>query len=73
MGEMLTAADASQQIFTDANASEPNVGQYDLQPLLPQLQAELLWRLRLLTAEGSPLTLRVPPSLVKEWQTLANY
>lgn len=73
MGKTLTAVDASQPIFTDSSAPEPNVGQYDLQPLLPQLQAELPWRLSLPIADSSPLMLRVPASLVEEWQALANY
>lgn len=73
MGETLTAADASAQIFTDASSPEPNVGQYDLQPLLPQLHAELPWHLSVPITNGSPLTLPIPPALVQEWQTLANY
>jgi len=73
MGQTLSAADASRQIFTDANAPEPNVGQYDLQPLLSQLQAELPWHMDLPTQDGSSLTLQLPPALVQEWQTLANY
>ncbi|MGG6293771.1 DUF3122 domain-containing protein [Leptolyngbya sp. AN02str] len=72
MGETLTSADASAQIFSDASAPEPNVGQYDLQPLLSQLQAELPWYLSLPMTEGSPLTLPLPPTLIQEWQTLAN-
>lgn len=73
IGQTLTAADASAQIFTDASTAAPNVGQYDLQPLLPQLQAELPWRLSLPIADGSALRLAVPPALVQEWQTLAKH
>ncbi len=72
MGQTLSANDASSQIFTDANVPEPNVGQYDLQPLLPQLRAELPWRLALSTTDHQTLILRVPPSLVQEWRTLAD-
>jgi hypothetical protein len=72
MGQTLSAIDASSQIFTDANAPEPNVGQYDLQPLLPQLRAELPWRLALSTTDHQTLILRVPPSLMQEWRTLAD-
>jgi hypothetical protein len=72
MGETLSAADASSQIFTDDRSPEPNVGQYDLQPLLPRLRAELPWRVDLSTTDHQTLTLQVPPSLVQEWQTLAD-
>lgn len=73
LGQTLMATDASQQIFTDNRTPEPNVGQYDLQPLLPELQAELPWRLSLPMLDTDPLTLRVSPKLVQEWQTVANY
>ncbi|GAB4377575.1 MAG: DUF3122 domain-containing protein [Elainellaceae cyanobacterium] len=72
MGKTLTAADVSSQIFTDTSSPEPHVGQYDLQPLLPQLHAELPWRLSLPTTDGKSLTLQVSPSLMQEWKTLAD-
>ncbi|WP_416668645.1 DUF3122 domain-containing protein [Egbenema bharatensis] len=72
MGQTLSAADASSQIFTDTHSPEPNVGQYDLQPLLPRLRAELPWHLDLSTTDEQTLTLPVPPSLVQEWHTLAD-
>lgn len=72
MGQTLTAVDASSQIFTDANTPEPNVGQYDLQPLLPRLRAELSWRLEIPILEATPLTLQVSSPLIQEWQTLAT-
>lgn len=72
MGQVLTATDASSQIFTDSSSPEPNVGQYDLQPLLSQLRAELPWRLSLPTLSNKPLILQVPPSVAQEWQSVAN-
>jgi len=73
MGQTLTAVDASRQIFTNADSPEPNVGQYDLQPLLSQLQAEVPWRVSLPILAGSPLMLQIPPALIEEWHTLVNY
>jgi len=70
MGEKLTAADNSSIIFTDLSAPESNVGEYDLQPLLPQLQPELPLGLTLPTIDGEAIQLSVPPSFVQEWQTL---
>lgn len=72
LGKTLTAADASGQIFTDEAAPEPNVGQYDLQPLLPQLQAEIPLRLTLPILNGEAITLNVPAGLIEEWQTVAS-
>jgi hypothetical protein len=73
LGKILTAADASSKIFTESALPEPNVGQYDLQPLLPQLQAEIPLKLTLPTIGGEAVSLSVPSSLVKEWRTVANY
>jgi hypothetical protein len=73
LGQMLSAPDASGQIFTDATAPEPTVGQYDLQPILPQLQATLPWRLSLPMRSGTAVELLVSPALIQEWQTLAAY
>jgi hypothetical protein len=72
LGDSLEAADASSRIFTDADKPEPHVGQYDLKPLVPDLRAELPWRLDIPTIEGDTVVLQVPPSLVQEWQTVAN-
>ena len=72
LGQMLSAADASRPIFTDADSPEPHVGQYDLQPILSQLRPELPWRLVLPTTPETTV-LQVPPSLVQEWQAIAQY
>lgn len=71
LGKTLIAKDASQSIFTDSNRPEPHVGQYDLQPLLPQIQSEIPLALTLPTLRGEAVRLSVPPSLVQEWQTVA--
>ncbi len=73
LGKTLTATEASSDIFTESALPEPNVGQYDLQPLLPQLQAEIPLKLSLPTIDGEPVSLSVPPSLVEEWQAVGSY
>ena len=72
LGETLTATDDSGQIFTDEAVPEPNVAQYDLQPLLPALRAEIPLRLTLPTVDGEAVILNVPAGLVEEWQTVAS-
>ncbi|KGF72616.1 hypothetical protein DO97_07080 [Neosynechococcus sphagnicola sy1] len=73
LGKTLVAADASNNMFTDRDRPETNVGQYDLEPLLPQLQAEIPLQLTLPTLQGEAIRLSVPPSLVQEWQTVSRY
>ncbi|MGD1852641.1 MAG: DUF3122 domain-containing protein [Leptolyngbyaceae cyanobacterium] len=70
LGKVLTANDASQQIFTDAAAPEPNVGQYDLAPIVSEFQAAIPLKLTLPTTQGKPIELLVSPALVQEWQEL---
>lgn len=66
LGKTLTVIDMSKEIFT-SKLPEPNISQYDLQPLLPQLQAEIPWQLTLPTLGGTPIHLSIPPALVEEW------
>ncbi|MCG8366483.1 MAG: DUF3122 domain-containing protein [Pseudanabaenales cyanobacterium] len=73
LGQSLTATDASSQIFTDATSPEPNVGQYDLQPVLSQLQSEIPLRLTLPTTDTASVMLPISPTLIEEWRTLAAY
>ncbi|MEG4294935.1 DUF3122 domain-containing protein [Microcoleus sp. C2C3] len=73
LGKTLTATEASSDILTESALPEPNVGQYDLQPLLPQLQVEIPLKLSLPTIGGEPVSLSVPPSLVEEWQAVGSY
>jgi hypothetical protein len=71
-GNTLVAADTTNDIFTERNHLEPNVGQYDLQPLLPQIQSEIPLTLTLPTLQGEAIRLLVSPALVQEWQTVAS-
>lgn len=73
LGKILTASDSSNDIFSDSFAPQPNVGQYNLQPLLSQLQAEIPLKLSLPIIGDEAISLSVPPSFVEEWQTIANY
>ena len=73
LGEPLTATDASSQIFTNASAPEPNVGQYDLQPLVAQLQVAIPVQLTLPILNKDDILLPISPALIQEWKTVAAY
>jgi len=73
LGKKLTALDASSDIFTEKTLPEPNVGQYDLQPLLLSLQPEIPWMLTLPTIGNEDVSLSLPMSLVEEWLTTASH
>jgi Protein of unknown function (DUF3122) len=73
LGKSFTASDSSNDIFTDSFEPEPNVGQYNLQPLLTQLQAEIPLKLSLPIIGDEAISLSVPPSFVEDWQTVDSY
>ena len=73
LGKSLTATDSSNDIFTDSFDPQSNVGQYNLQPILSQLQAKIPLKLSLPIIGDETVSLSVPPSFVKEWQTIGNY
>ncbi len=70
LGKTLTAVDVSSTIFTNGNYPESNVGQYDIEPLLPQLQAEIPLKLILPTLGNQTINLLCSSSFVKEWLTM---
>lgn len=72
LGQTLTAVDTSGTIFSESAVPEPNVGQYNLQPLLPQLRPEIPLKLTLPTIGGEGIQLSIGPSLIQEWQTVAS-
>lgn len=72
MGKTLTAADVSHDMFTDQTQMEPDVGQYDLQPILMQLELSIPLRLTLATLDQSEITLNVSPAVVEEWRSLMS-
>lgn len=72
LGDSLNAPDASSQMFSDVDAPEPHIAQYDLQPILAKLRWELPWRLTLQTESGEMIALSVPPAFLMDWQTLSQ-
>ena len=70
LGKVLTANDASAKIFVDEASPEPNVGQYDLAPIISELQPILPLKLSLPTTQSEPVEILVPSALVEEWKTL---
>jgi hypothetical protein len=52
-------------------ATPPEVGQFDLQPVLGQLSPRSALYLTMATTEGT-IELKVPPFLVEEWQSLPD-
>ena len=73
LGKLLIANDASAKIFTHETLPEPNVGQYDLAPIISELQPTLPLKLSLPTTQFEPVEILVPASLVKEWKTLYSF
>ena len=73
LGKSFTASDASQDIFAESNAPQSNVGQYDIESLLLQLSVEIPWELTLPTISGEAVNLAISPTLIQEWQTLAQH
>ncbi|NER81724.1 MAG: DUF3122 domain-containing protein [Leptolyngbya sp. SIO1D8] len=73
LGQSLTADDASSKIFTDASAPEPNVGQYDLQPIVAKLPAAIPVQLALPILNQPEILLAISPTLIQEWKTVATY
>jgi hypothetical protein len=70
MGKTFTAADVSHDMFMDQTQMEPNAGQYDLQPILVQLESAIPLRLILPTLDQSEIILNVSPNVVEEWRSL---
>ncbi|TVQ25357.1 MAG: DUF3122 domain-containing protein [Leptolyngbya sp. DLM2.Bin15] len=72
MGKTLTAADISQEMFTDKTQLKPDVSQYDLQPILMQLELAIPLRLILPALDQSEIILSVSPEMVEEWRSLTE-
>jgi hypothetical protein len=70
MGQRLTAADVSHDMYADQTQMEPDVGQYDLQPILMQLELAIPLRLTLATVDQPEIILNVSPDVVEEWRSL---
>ena len=75
LGNILTAADTSDQIAAEAQTPKPlesHVGQYDLMAILGQISVTLPVQLQIPTTFGEPQVLTIPPALLEEWQMLAQ-
>ncbi|MGA9380866.1 MAG: DUF3122 domain-containing protein [Phormidium sp.] len=73
MGKTLIAADVSHDMFTeDQTQMEPDVGEYDLQPILMELESAIPLRLILPTLDQSEIILNVSPNVVEEWRSLMD-
>ncbi|MGK7957471.1 MAG: DUF3122 domain-containing protein [Crocosphaera sp.] len=58
-------------IFTsDKQAFVPNMGQYDFNPILDQLESNSFWLLDLPFKDGELSTIKVPYFILEEWQTI---
>jgi Protein of unknown function (DUF3122) len=71
MGQTLTAKDVTNEISQGANALA-NVGEYDIQTVLPQLQSGIPLELTLPMLTGSAVELQIPSTAIQEWQTIAD-
>ena len=71
MGQILTAKDVTDGISQGATALA-NVGEYDIQPVLSQLQSKIPLQLTLPMLTGSTVELQIPSTAIQEWQTIAD-
>ncbi len=72
MGKTFTAADVSQDMFMDQASMGPDAGEYDLQPILMQLESAIPLKLILPTLDQSEISLNVSPNVVEEWRSLMD-
>lgn len=70
LGKTLTATDISQEMFADKTQVELNAAEYNLQPILTQLELGIPLQLSLVTLDQSKVDLNVSPEVVEEWQSL---
>jgi hypothetical protein len=66
-GQILTATDAFQH-----SAPAPNVGQYNLTPIISQLTTQSHLKLAVSLADNRELSLKIPHEVVTEWQFLTQ-
>ncbi|WP_204150113.1 DUF3122 domain-containing protein [Leptolyngbya sp. CCY15150] len=72
MGKTFTAADVSQDMFMDQAQVGTDAGEYNLQPILMQLESAIPLRLVLPTLDQSKIILNVSPDVVEEWRSLTD-
>ena len=59
-------------MFSDKTQVELNAAEYDLQPILMQLEVGIPLRLLLPTLNQPEVTLNITPEIVEEWQVLTS-
>jgi hypothetical protein len=59
-------------MFMDKTKMSPDAGEYDLQPILMQLESAIPLRLILPTLDQQEIILNVSPAVVEEWQSLTT-
>jgi hypothetical protein len=72
LGKTLTAKDISPEMFADKTQVDLNAAEYDLQPILMQLELGIPLQLSLPTLDQPEVALNVSPELVKEWRSLTD-
>jgi hypothetical protein len=72
LGNTLTAKDISQEMFTDKTQVDLNAAEYDLQPILMQLELGIPLQLSLPTLDQPEITLNISPEMVEEWRSLTD-
>ena len=72
LGKTLTATDVSQEMFADKTQMEPNFGEYDLQPILMQLDPAIPLQITLPTLTSSEIILTISPEVIGEWRSLTD-
>ena len=66
-GKILTAIDSYSK-----SAPAPNVGQYDLTPIINQIPHKGSLKLSVPLAQNRELALKIPPEVLTEWQLLTQ-
>jgi hypothetical protein len=66
-GKLLSASDAY-----SLSAPAPNVGEYELTNILPQLATTDALKLYVPTKSAKPLLINIPQNVVTEWQWLVT-
>lgn len=72
LGKTLTATDISQEMFADKTQVELNAAEYDLQPILMQLELGIPLQLSLPTLGQAEIVLNISPEMVGEWRSLTD-
>ncbi|MEO0757553.1 MAG: DUF3122 domain-containing protein [Cyanobacteria bacterium J06648_16] len=70
-GKQLTATNVTQQYFV-GELPAPNLGQFDIQPLIQQLKGESSLQVQIPTRRGPDVTLSIPSSVLEEWTAVGS-